>query len=125
MYEDTDIIAFLQTKGRTMSQSIWLTIGLVLIVEGLGPLIAPNGWRNMVAQLSQQPDAQLRRIGGCLVVAGAVIAFMTYNSVQVSISRTLLSAFPRAPNRRSENNRKQKGSHYGSLLSSNVFCLLS
>ncbi len=79
MYEDTDIIAFLQTKGRTMSQSIWLTIGLVLIVEGLGPLIAPNGWRNMVAQLSQQPDAQLRRIGGCLVVAGAVIAFMTYN----------------------------------------------
>ncbi|MFA0387432.1 DUF2065 domain-containing protein, partial [Vibrio sp. 10N.222.51.F11] len=23
-------------------------------------------------------DTQLRRIGGCLVVAGAVIAFMTY-----------------------------------------------
>ncbi|MEZ9706671.1 DUF2065 family protein, partial [Vibrio breoganii] len=29
-------------------------------------------------QLSEQPDTQLRRIGGCLVVAGAVIAFMTY-----------------------------------------------
>ncbi|EJB8408863.1 TPA: DUF2065 family protein [Vibrio parahaemolyticus] len=55
-----------------MSDSIWLAIGLVLIVEGIGPLIAPNGWRNMVAQ----PDNQLRRIGGCLVVAGAVIAFM-------------------------------------------------
>lgn len=78
MCKDTDIIAFLQTKGKTMSQSIWLAIGLVLIVEGLGPLIAPNGWRNMVAQLSEQPDTQLRRIGGCLVVAGAVIAFMTY-----------------------------------------------
>ncbi|PTP82004.1 DUF2065 domain-containing protein [Vibrio splendidus] len=61
-----------------MSNSIWLASGLVLIVEGLGPLIAPNGWRNMVAQLSQQPDTQLRRIGGCLVVAGVVIAFMTY-----------------------------------------------
>ncbi|MFX4014658.1 DUF2065 domain-containing protein, partial [Streptococcus suis] len=34
-----------------MSHSIWLAIGLVLIVEGLGPLVAPNGWRNMVAQL--------------------------------------------------------------------------
>ncbi len=79
MYKDTDIIVFSKTKGRTMSNSIWLAIGLVLIVEGLGPLIAPNGWRNMVAQLSQQPDAQLRRIGGCLVVAGAVIAFMTYH----------------------------------------------
>ena len=61
-----------------MSHSIWLAIGLVLVVEGLGPLIAPRGWRNMMAQLSEQPDNQLRRIGGCLVVAGAVIALMTY-----------------------------------------------
>lgn len=59
-----------------MSESIWLAIGLVLIVEGIGPLVAPNGWRNMVAQLSDQPNTQLRRIGGCLVVAGAVIAIM-------------------------------------------------
>ncbi|MBY8130704.1 DUF2065 domain-containing protein [Vibrio fluvialis] len=58
-----------------MSNSIWVAIGLVLIAEGLGPLIAPNGWRQMVAQLSEQPDNQLRRIGGCLVVAGAVIVY--------------------------------------------------
>ncbi|HDY7869136.1 TPA: DUF2065 domain-containing protein [Vibrio vulnificus] len=55
-----------------MSNSLWLALGLVLIVEGLGPLLAPRGWRNMVAQLSEQPDNQLRRIGGC----GAVIAYM-------------------------------------------------
>ncbi|HAS6349171.1 DUF2065 domain-containing protein [Vibrio sp. IRLE0018] len=59
-----------------MSNSLWLALGLVLIVEGLGPLLAPRGWRNMVAQLSEQPDNQLRRIGGCLVVAGAVITYM-------------------------------------------------
>ncbi len=59
-----------------MSHSVWIALGLVLIVEGLGPLLAPQGWRNMVAQLSQQPDNQLRRIGGCLVVAGAVIVAM-------------------------------------------------
>ncbi|ARC93477.1 DUF2065 domain-containing protein [Vibrio coralliilyticus] len=59
-----------------MSNSLWVALGLVLVVEGLGPLIAPNGWRNMVAQLSEQPDNQLRRIGGCLVVAGAVIAYV-------------------------------------------------
>ena len=59
-----------------MSNSLWVALGLVLIVEGLGPLIAPNGWRNMVAQLSEQPDNQLRRIGGCLVVAGAVITYV-------------------------------------------------
>lgn len=59
-----------------MSNSLWIALGLVLIVEGLGPLLAPRGWRTMVAQLSEQPDNQLRRIGGCLVVAGAVIAYM-------------------------------------------------
>ncbi|NGZ15497.1 DUF2065 domain-containing protein [Vibrio aestuarianus] len=58
-----------------MSNSIWFAVGLVLIVEGLGPLIAPNGWRKMVAELSLQPNNQLRRIGGCLVVAGGIIAY--------------------------------------------------
>jgi hypothetical protein len=51
-------------------------LGLVLIAEGIGPLIAPGGWRKMVTQLSRQPDNDLRRIGGCLVVAGAVITYM-------------------------------------------------
>jgi uncharacterized protein YjeT (DUF2065 family) len=59
-----------------MDNSLLLALGFVLIVEGIGPLVAPNGWRRMVAQLSEQPDNQLRRVGGCLVVAGAVIAFM-------------------------------------------------
>ncbi|AOW83710.1 DUF2065 domain-containing protein [Vibrio mimicus] len=59
-----------------MSHTLWVALGLVLIVEGLGPLLAPRGWRQMVSQLSQQPDNQLRRIGGCLVVAGAVIAYV-------------------------------------------------
>ncbi|BCL68332.1 conserved hypothetical protein [Vibrio nigripulchritudo MADA3029] len=59
-----------------MSDSLWLALGLVLILEGLGPLIAPKGWRNMIQELSSQPDNQLRRIGGCLVVAGAVIAYV-------------------------------------------------
>ncbi|KFK47791.1 membrane protein [Vibrio vulnificus] len=53
-----------------------MALGLVLNVEGLGPLLAPRGWRNMVAQLNEQPDNQLRRIGGCLVVPSAVIASM-------------------------------------------------
>ncbi|GEM76805.1 DUF2065 domain-containing protein [Vibrio sagamiensis] len=59
-----------------MTSSIWLAIGTVLILEGLGPLIAPSGWRKMIAHLSSQPDNQLRRVGGCLVVAGSIIAIM-------------------------------------------------
>ncbi|GAD29616.1 DUF2065 domain-containing protein [Photobacterium leiognathi] len=64
-----------------MSNTIWMALGLVLVVEGLGPLLAPRGWREMVNQLSQQNDNTLRRIGGCLVVAGTVIAYMMYRQM--------------------------------------------
>ncbi|PJC85277.1 DUF2065 domain-containing protein [Vibrio sp. HA2012] len=59
-----------------MTDSVWLALGLLLIVEGIGPLIAPDGWRKMISQLSRQPNNDIRRIGGCLVVAGLVIAYM-------------------------------------------------
>ncbi|WPC74392.1 DUF2065 domain-containing protein [Vibrio porteresiae] len=55
-------------------KTLFGVLGVVLIIEGIGPLLAPQGWRAMIAQLSQQPDQQLRRMGGCLVVAGLVIA---------------------------------------------------
>ncbi|KXI21594.1 DUF2065 domain-containing protein [Photobacterium sanguinicancri] len=64
-----------------MSDAIWLALGLVLVFEGLGPLLAPRGWRDMVGQLAQQDDNSLRRIGGCLVVAGCTIAYMMYRSL--------------------------------------------
>ncbi|MDX1304499.1 DUF2065 domain-containing protein [Photobacterium sp.] len=64
-----------------MNKAVWMAIGLVLVVEGLGPLLAPRGWREMVSQLSQQNDNALRRIGGCLVVAGSIIAYMMYYSM--------------------------------------------
>jgi len=64
-----------------MNKAIWLALGLVLVFEGLGPLLAPKGWREMVSQLSQQDDNTLRRIGGCLVVTGSVIAYMMYSSM--------------------------------------------
>jgi uncharacterized protein len=68
-------------EKQNMSNTIWMALGLVLIVEGLGPLLAPKGWRDMVSQLSQQNDNNLRRIGGCLVVTGSVIAYMMYRSM--------------------------------------------
>lgn len=61
-----------------MGKSIWLAIGLVLVVEGLGPMLVPQKWREMVKEMSLLPDSTLRRVGGCLVVAGAVIAYMMW-----------------------------------------------
>ena len=63
--------AFLVRRG--MLTSILMGLGLLLLFEGLGPLLAPKAWQQMLRMLSDQPPEQLRRIGGCLVVAGAVI----------------------------------------------------
>nr|WP_199878891.1 DUF2065 domain-containing protein [Salinivibrio sp. AR640] len=58
-----------------MMMTFWGALALVLIIEGLGPMLFPKQWRQMVTELSQQPDNQLRRLGGCLVVIGAVFAY--------------------------------------------------
>ncbi|PKH23121.1 DUF2065 domain-containing protein [Enterobacterales bacterium CwR94] len=59
-----------------MSTTLWLALALVLIIEGLGPMLLPRIWRRMILAMAQQPDHLLRRFGGGLVVAGIVIYYM-------------------------------------------------
>lgn len=59
-----------------MNSTIWLALGLVLVLEGLGPMLFPQAWRKMILAMSQLPDATLRRFGGGIVVAGCVIHYM-------------------------------------------------
>jgi uncharacterized protein YjeT (DUF2065 family) len=63
-------------RGDGMLTSILMGLGLLLLFEGLGPLLIPKAWQQMLRLLSEQPPEQLRRIGGSLVVAGAVILWM-------------------------------------------------
>ena len=53
----------------------WLlpALALVLLVEGIGPLLFPNKWRNYLLQVSQQPSNQLRQMGGVLVIIGTLL----------------------------------------------------
>lgn len=51
--------------------SPWLlALGLVLLLEGLMPLLLPGGWRNAVQQMATLRDGQLRFVGLMLVLAG-------------------------------------------------------
>lgn len=59
-----------------MLSTFLLAFGLFLLLEGLAPLMAPQTWRQMLRLVSEMPVASLRRFGGCLVVAGAVIIWM-------------------------------------------------
>ncbi|ENC6434964.1 DUF2065 family protein [Aeromonas veronii] len=59
-----------------MLTSMLMGLGLLLLFEGLGPLLMPRAWQQMLRLLSDQPPEQLHRIGGSLVVAGSVILWM-------------------------------------------------
>lgn len=59
-----------------MNATIWMAVGLVLVLEGLGPMLFPQAWRKMIQAMTQLPDSTLRRFGGGLVVAGCVIYYM-------------------------------------------------
>ncbi|STL91582.1 membrane protein YjeT [Escherichia coli] len=55
-----------------MNSTIWLALALVLVLEGLGPMLYPKAWKKMISAMTNLPDNILRRFGGGLVVAGVV-----------------------------------------------------
>nr|WP_228066266.1 DUF2065 domain-containing protein [Superficieibacter sp. 1612_C1] len=58
-----------------------MALALVLVLEGLGPMLYPRAWRKMIAAMTQLPDTILRRFGGGLVVAGFVIYYMLTKTI--------------------------------------------
>jgi uncharacterized protein YjeT (DUF2065 family) len=55
-----------------MLHTLLIAFALVLIIEGVGPMLFPNKWRNYLQQMVEQPPNQLRSIGGTLVTIGIV-----------------------------------------------------
>ncbi len=55
-----------------MSNTLLIAFAIALIIEGLGPLLFPNTWRNYLQQLSTLEPSKMRRIGGVLVTIGVV-----------------------------------------------------
>ncbi|EBJ1785725.1 DUF2065 family protein [Salmonella enterica] len=64
-----------------MNSTIWLALALVLVLEGLGPMLYPGAWKKMVSALAQLPENVLRRFGGGLVVAGVVVYYMLKKTI--------------------------------------------
>jgi len=55
------------------SDTLWLAMALVLVIEGLFPFLSPAGWRRMFQQILQMNDGQLRFFGMCSLSAGALL----------------------------------------------------
>jgi uncharacterized protein YjeT (DUF2065 family) len=59
-----------------MSEAWWLALGLVLVFEGLLPLISPGGWRRVFSQMLTLRDGQIRFFGLLSVAAGALMVML-------------------------------------------------
>jgi len=56
-----------------MTHSLLLAIALMLLLEGIGPMLLPGRWQRLMAQLASLPPSMIQRYGGILVVAGTVM----------------------------------------------------
>ena len=56
-----------------MADAFWLALALVLVIEGLLPMINPAAWRRVFEQALQLDDAQLRLVGISSVLCGLVL----------------------------------------------------
>ena len=52
--------------------SLGMAMAMVLVLEGLLPLLAPRQWRQMFTQLLQLKDGQLRFCGLLCIAAGVI-----------------------------------------------------
>ena len=54
-------------------QILMLALALVLILEGIGPLLFPRRWKQLLGEISNQNQTVLQRLGGALMTAGIVL----------------------------------------------------
>jgi uncharacterized protein YjeT (DUF2065 family) len=56
-----------------MLETLALAFGLMLVLEGLLPLMAPAAWRQMFQRVTELNDGQIRFFGLLAVLGGALL----------------------------------------------------
>ncbi len=58
------------------SDTFWLALALVLVIEGLFPFVSPAGWRRMFQQILLLHDGKVRFFGLCSILAGLLLIWL-------------------------------------------------
>ncbi|HEX7272265.1 MAG TPA: DUF2065 domain-containing protein [Casimicrobiaceae bacterium] len=61
-----------------MPESFLAACGLVLVLEGLLPLLAPGVWRDAFRRLTELTDGQLRFVGLLSIAIGLIVLVAIY-----------------------------------------------
>ncbi len=56
--------------------TFWTALALVLVLEGLLPLLSPGGWRRTFQRLLELRDGQLRFFGLCSILGGLALLWI-------------------------------------------------
>jgi uncharacterized protein YjeT (DUF2065 family) len=59
-----------------LPETLLLALGLMLILEGLMPMVSPARWRRLFEQLLQLEDGQIRFFGLFMVVSGLLLFWL-------------------------------------------------
>jgi len=56
--------------------ALLMALGLMLILEGLMPMVSPLRWRSLFEQLLKLEDGQIRFFGMAMVIAGLLLLWL-------------------------------------------------
>ena len=59
-----------------MLDTLLLALGLMLILEGLLPMISPRRWRGLFEQMLQLHEGQIRFFGMLMVILGLLMIWL-------------------------------------------------
>ena len=60
-------------QGSTWVDLLGLALGLMLVIEGVLPLLNPKGWRQVFQRATQLEDGQIRFLGLLSLAAGLLL----------------------------------------------------
>ena len=55
---------------------IFTAVALLLVIEGMLPFVRPDRYKQLVAQIAQLSDNQLRNLGLVAMIAGLLMLFI-------------------------------------------------
>jgi uncharacterized protein YjeT (DUF2065 family) len=60
-----------------MSNMLLTALGLMLVIEGILPLLLPQAWRDTFKRMVELKDGQLRFVGLASIVGGLILILLS------------------------------------------------
>ncbi|MDD5241443.1 MAG: DUF2065 domain-containing protein [Sulfuricella sp.] len=59
-----------------MKTTLFLALGLMLVLEGILPFVAPSLWRDTFRRMTEMADGQLRFVGLTSMIGGLLLLYL-------------------------------------------------